>query len=96
MAGAQTSLSLGDVLVRDGILTQAQLRTALQAQKSSSHSLGRVLVDTGLITEAMRMSILQKTFGFDLISLKSIKIDPLVISLIPSTFAIKHNTGKPQ
>lgn len=91
MALAKTSLTLGDVLVREGIISPAQLQGAVRQQQKSAQSLGRILVDTGLITEAVRMAVLQKTFDFELIDLKKLKIDPLILNLIPAAFSDKHS-----
>lgn len=91
MPVANKTSTLGEILLRDGIISPSQLRKAQQAQKQSSHSMGRVLVDMGLIDEGQRMSILRKAFGFEILNLANIKTDPLVCSLIPSTFATKHN-----
>lgn len=91
MAVANKNASLGDVLLREGIITQTQFKTAQKSQRDTSHSMGRVLVDLGFITEAMRMAVLQKTFGFDVISLTNVKTDPVICGMIPPGFAIKHN-----
>jgi hypothetical protein len=90
MTPAQSQLSLGDYLVREGFITQAQFNRALEGQRKTSRSIGRILVDMDLITESMRMIILQKQFGFKLIRLKDMEIEQLILSLIPFTFADKH------
>ena len=90
MAVSSSSLTFGDVLVRDGMITQAQLRRAVETQKNSDLSLGRLLVEMSFITEAMRIEVLQKSFGYDLINLDDVKADPVVGKLIPAGFAEKH------
>jgi hypothetical protein len=90
MALAHSPLALGDALVREGIITTIQLKNALEKQRETGRSLGRVLVDLGFITEAMRMAVLQKTFNFEMIGLKKVKIDPAVLNMIPRVFAEKH------
>lgn len=84
------ALTLGEYLVREGFISQQQFSKALEEQRATMRSLGRILVDMGLITESMRMTILQKQFGFELMRLKGFKADPLLLSLIPYTFAEKH------
>jgi len=90
MIQAQSQLSLGDYMLREGQITQSQFNHALKEQRKSSRSIGRILVDTELITESMRMTILQKQFGFKLIHLPEQEIDQLILALIPFAFADKH------
>ena len=45
-------LRLGDVLVRQQLITPAQLQQALTLQQQGGKKLGRVLVDSGILTEA--------------------------------------------
>lgn len=90
MAVANSALSLGEVLVRDGIISSEQLQNAVQSQRATSHSLGRVLVEQGIITESMRTQVLRKDFGFQEIDLESEKPDPILAALIPGSFAFKH------
>lgn len=90
MPVANQAETLADVLLRDGFISQGQLRTALKAQKQTAHSLGRVMVEMGIIEERLRMDILHKTFGYDLIDLKNIKLEQIVTAMIPRGFAIKH------
>jgi len=90
MAVANSALSLGEVLVRDGMISPDQLRAAIESQRRTSHSLGRVLVEQDFITEAMRTQVLRKDFGFEAIDLESEKPDPILCVLIPSAFAYKH------
>lgn len=90
MAVANGTPNLGEVLLREGLVTQSQLRSALSEQKNTAHSLGRVLVEKGIISEEVRTNILQKAFGLKTIDLKNVKIDPILTVLIPSAFAQKH------
>ena len=91
MAEAPSHLTLGEFLVREGMISQSQLNQALAEQRSSSRSIGRILVDSGLISESMRMNVLQKRFGFELIRLKDQQIDPIILGFIPYSFAEKHH-----
>lgn len=44
-------IRLGDLLVKEGLISSAVLDTALAEQKKSGRRLGRVLVDSMLVTE---------------------------------------------
>lgn len=90
MAGVRSQPTFGDYLVREGIITQTQLNQALEEQLATSRSISRILVDKGFITEAVRMALLQKRFGYELIRLKNVNVDSLLLMLIPYSFAEKH------
>lgn len=90
MADVRSQPTLGDYLIREGIITQAQLNRALEEQMATSRSIGRILVDMGFLSEAARMNLLQKRFGFDLIRLKDVKVDPALLTMVPHSFAEKH------
>lgn len=90
MAVASGNPTLGEVMLREGIVTQSQLRAALSEQKKTAHSLGRVLVDLGYISEDVRTSTLKKAFGLQTIDVKGVKVDQLLTVLIPPAFAHKH------
>ena len=44
-------MRLGDLLTSVGLITEDQLKTALEAQKTSRKRLGEVLIDEGIISE---------------------------------------------
>lgn len=91
MVMTHTQSSLGDWLVREGLITQAQLAQAREEQLASSRSLGRIVVDRGLITEATRLSVLQRQFGFAPARLKDRPPTAEALRLIPHAFAEKHH-----
>lgn len=90
MAGVRSQPTLGDFLMREGIITQTQLNLALEEQNATLRSIGRILVDKGFITESVRMTFLQQRFGFERARLKETRIEPLLLLLIPKAFAEKH------
>lgn len=91
MAGVRSQPTLGEYLVREGIITQKQLLQVQAEQKNNSRSVGRLLVDRGHITEELRITLLRKRFGFEELSLKDLKIEPLLLMLVPHSFAEKHH-----
>lgn len=91
MVGVRSQPTLGEYLVREGIISQKQLQQVLAEQKNNSRSVGRLLVDRGHITEELRITLLRKRFGFEEISLKDLKIEPLLLMLVPHSFAEKHH-----
>jgi len=83
--------SLGDLLLREGLITDSQLTTALQVQKQTEKSLGRVLVEMGLITERVRMRLLQQRLGYDIVHINPQRVEQMVLEHLPKAVAVKHH-----
>jgi hypothetical protein len=90
MVEVRRQSSLGDFLVREGIISQSQFNKALEVQGETLRSIGRILVEMGLISENMRMTVLRKQFGFEVAVLKDVTVKPEVLQEIPYSFAEKH------
>ena len=82
---------LGDKLVGLGLITQDQLRIALQEQKSTGKPLGEALLALGFVTEDAMRSALADKLGEQAISLKGIVADPNALALISKTMAKRHS-----
>ncbi|HOE96605.1 MAG TPA: hypothetical protein PK847_08460 [Candidatus Sumerlaeota bacterium] len=89
MAEGRSQPSLGEYLVREGFISQADFNEAHQLQLETSRSLGRILVDAGKITESMRLNLLSKRFGYPHLRPEG-TISPELLNLIPQSFAEKH------
>lgn len=83
---------LGDILVKNNLITREQLTGALQEQKLSGGQtrLGTVLVKQGIITEPDLVSFLSRQYGVPTINLSEYDIDPAVIKIIPSEVVQKY------
>ena len=81
---------LGDILMREGLITRDQLAAALAEQKSSGHRLGYVLVKLGLVQELEVTKILARQYRMPAVDLTRFEVDPRVLKLVPSDFALKH------
>src|SRR5256714_9623090 len=84
------SQRLGDLLVREKILTTDQLDQALRKQKETGGRLGSVLVKMGLLTDEEVTNFLSRQYGVPAINLQFFEIDPNVVKLIPEETARKH------
>lgn len=78
---------LGELLVKQGLLSDAQLKTALDEQKSTGRKLGRVVVDTGMVTEDQISEALAKQLSIPFINLKFYNTKAEVVSLLPEAQA---------
>ncbi len=75
---------LGELLVRESLITADQLEKALQDQSASGSTLGASLVKFGYITEADLMDFLSRQFGVPAVDPSKLQIDKKIIDLIPS------------
>lgn len=78
---------LGDILVRNGWITSAQLQSALTAQGSEAGFLGMILVRRGLITTDQLGSALSEQYGVPFMELAADGINPQVVRLLPEELA---------
>jgi type IV pilus assembly protein PilB len=81
---------LGDILMREGLITREQLAAALAEQKSSGHRLGYVLVKLGLVQELEVTKVLARQYRMPAVDLTRFEVDPKILKLVPSDFALKH------
>src|ERR1041385_3377560 len=81
---------LGDILVRDGLISKEQLATALTEQKTSGHRLGYVLVKLGLVQELEVTKVLAKQYRMPAVDLSRFEVDPKIIKLVPPDLAVKQ------
>jgi type IV pilus assembly protein PilB len=87
---AATPDKLGDILVREGLITQEQLRKALQEQKSSGMRLGYTLVKLGFIEETEVTKMLARQYRMPAVDLSRFEVDPKILKLLPPDIATKH------
>ena len=75
-------MRLGDLLIKQKVLTEEELKKALQLQKGTGKKIGEVLVDNGMITEDMIARALQAQLGMKLVHLTGITIPKDVRKLV--------------
>jgi type IV pilus assembly protein PilB len=88
---AQMSAKLGEILVRENLISPQHLREALDYQREHGGRLGFNLVKLGLISDDMITAVLSRQYGIPSVNLDLFNIDPSVISLIPQEVAQKHS-----
>jgi type IV pilus assembly protein PilB len=87
---AITQDKLGEILVREGLITQEQLRKALLEQKNSGMRLGYTLVKLGFIEETEVSKMLARQYRMPAVDLSRFEVDPKILKLIPPDIATKH------
>src|SRR6478672_7666930 len=81
---------LGELLVRENLISLAQLQKAQEEQRKSGTRLGYSLTKLGIITEGDLTNFLSKQYGVPSINLSEFEISPEVIQLIPAELAKRH------
>ncbi len=80
-------IRIGDLLVKNGVITEEQLMGALAAQKKKGTKLGNTLVDLGLVTSQQFYEFLANQMNLQFIDLKHYNYKPEVVRLLPETAA---------
>jgi type IV pilus assembly protein PilB len=81
---------LGDLLIREGLITKDQLDKALQEQKSNGQRLGYNLVKMGFVQETEITKMLARQYRMPAVDLARFEVDPKIVKLIPADVALKH------
>lgn len=81
---------LAELLIEDKLITEVQLKEALEEQGRVNRSLARIMVEKGFVTEASLIALLAKQLGYDFIDLTDYQIDPSAASLIPENLSKRY------
>src|SRR3954463_3740552 len=85
------SAKLGEILVRENLLSAQQLREALEFQREHGGRLGFNLVKMGLVSDDMITAVLSRQYGVPSVNLDMFEVDAGVIRLIPREVAEKYS-----
>ncbi|MEH7379776.1 ATPase, T2SS/T4P/T4SS family [Bacillus sp. JJ1533] len=80
---------LGDLLIDAGLLTEQQLKQALEDQ-TETQKLGDILLQKGFISEQQLIEVLEFQLGIPHVSLFRYPIDTSLMTLIPKEMARRH------
>ena len=83
-------MKLGELLVKQGTISEDMLAQALEAQKKEGSRLGTTLINLGFVKEEDLLSALSKHFGVKSIDLRNTKLDESLLKLIPGELAGKY------
>ncbi len=84
------SQRLGDLLVKEKVITPDQLDQALKVQKESGTRLGSILVKLGFLSDEDVTNFLSRQYGVPAINLTFFEIDGTVVKLIPYETAKRY------
>ena len=80
-------IRLGELLLRQEVITDEQLKIGLEQQKKSGRKLGRVLVENGYVTEDGLSQALARQLNIPFIQLKFYDLKPEFVKLLPEAQA---------
>ncbi|MFN3728131.1 MAG: GspE/PulE family protein [Fimbriimonadaceae bacterium] len=81
---------LGEVLVEEGVISEAQLKRALEHQKQTGQFLGETLVNLNMVSSEVLGRYLERATGYPFVDLAEVKVDLDVARLVPEQFARAH------
>src|SRR3990167_7323371 len=79
-----------EILIRDKLISQEDLRRALDEQKKTGEELNKILIRLKLIDEDTLTHLLSQDLGYPPISISRLKIEPELVKIIPKDIAMKY------
>jgi type IV pilus assembly protein PilB len=89
-APVAASVPLGELLVREKLISREQLDKALQEQKQSGTRVGYNLVKLGFMQETELTKVLARLHKMPAVDLSRFEVDPRIAKLVPAELAMKH------
>jgi type IV pilus assembly protein PilB len=83
-------IRLGDLFVKEGLITDQQLREGLAESKTSGTRIGYALVHLGFVAEEELTRMLAKQYRVPAVDLSKVSVDQKILKLIPPNVANKH------
>ncbi len=81
---------LGEILLKENLISPDQLKQALEHQKTNGGRLGNSLVKLGFLSDDEVTAVLSRQYGVPSINLAFFEVDPGVTKLIPMETATKY------
>jgi len=83
-------IRLGDLFVKEGLITEQQLQEGLAEAKTSGNRIGYALVHLGFVAEEELTRMLAKQYRVPAVDLEKITVDPKILKLVPANVSQKH------
>ena len=81
---------IGDLLLKEGLISRDQLDAALLEQRSSGSRVGYNLVKSGAIQEIDLIRTLARQYKMQAVDLSKFEFDPKIVKMIPADLALKN------
>ena len=86
----KSQLPIGQLLIAKGVISEDQLRIAIQEQNKNHQPIGSLLVRLGFLSEATIRDVMSENLGQDSVDLTTVIIDSAAIALIPKDVARRY------
>jgi type IV pilus assembly protein PilB len=83
-------VKLGELLLKENMVSPQQLQEALSYQKMNGGKLGKAFVSLGYVRDEEITSLLSRQYGVPSINLDHFEVDPSIIKVIPAETARKY------
>ncbi len=84
------SAKLGEVLLKEGLITPQQLKEALDYQRAHGGRLGSIFVSLGMVQDEAITAVLSRQYGVPAVNLDLFDVDPNAVRLLPEETARKY------
>ncbi len=84
---ARKKVRIGELLVENHVISEAQLQSALAEQKKSGLKLGRQLIEAGYVDEDRFLDFLSQQLNIPGVDLARYDTRPEIVDLLPETYA---------
>ena len=81
---------LGEILLKQGAISEQQLNQALECQRSEGGLFGEILIKLGYVNELEIAKAIVSQYGFPFISLENYEFNPEAAKLIPENVARQY------
>ena len=81
---------IGQILIKQGLISEDQLRIVLLEQMRSNQPLGKLLVQLGFVSEATLRDALGESLGQRAVDLAHVIVDASALQLVPLELARRH------
>ena len=81
---------LGELLLKENMVSPQQLQDALNHAKQSGGKIGKAFVSLGFVKDEEITSLLSRQYGVPSINLEHFNVDPGIIKIIPAETARKY------
>lgn len=90
MDKAKAPKRLGEILMDNGVLKEAELKRALEIQKEEGGLLGQILVGKGFLTEEDVVVALAQQLDYPYLPVSNFVINQDAVQAIPSSMALEY------
>lgn len=85
-----SSLKVGEILVKHGLLKADQFALAVEEQKKSGQKLTTAIIQLGLLKENQILRVLEKHYAVPGVEVNTFEIEPSVVAMVPRDLCEKH------